>query len=296
MVGIYKITSPNGRIYIGQSTDIEYRFIDYRRHHCKNQIRVYNSFLTHGVENHIFEVLEECEFEDLDCRERHHQDIYDVTSRQGLNCMLTECGEKRRIYSEEVRKKMSDNSTNVRAVVCQKTKQEWSSVTKCAIDNNIQLLQLFRRLTGKVKNKTSFTFKNIEAIEGVDYHNFKSDVGNRKIKCVITGKTWDTIIECVKENNLHNRQLRGQLSGNCKNPTSYIYFESEIEIGVNCLYIKNKKPTPISTKSKKVIDTKSSIIYPCIREAAESIGILASTLGKFLNGKLINTTTLKYYK
>ena len=30
MTGIYKITSPTGRIYIGQSVDIYYRWNDYK--------------------------------------------------------------------------------------------------------------------------------------------------------------------------------------------------------------------------------------------------------------------------
>ena len=30
MVGIYKITSPSGRVYVGQSTNIEKRFAEYR--------------------------------------------------------------------------------------------------------------------------------------------------------------------------------------------------------------------------------------------------------------------------
>lgn len=29
--GIYKITSPSGRVYVGQSVDIERRFAEYRR-------------------------------------------------------------------------------------------------------------------------------------------------------------------------------------------------------------------------------------------------------------------------
>ena len=37
MIGIYKITSPNNRVYIGQSINIEKRFIGYKRMYVKNQ-------------------------------------------------------------------------------------------------------------------------------------------------------------------------------------------------------------------------------------------------------------------
>ena len=36
MIGIYKITSPNNRVYIGQSINIEKRFIGYKRMYVKN--------------------------------------------------------------------------------------------------------------------------------------------------------------------------------------------------------------------------------------------------------------------
>lgn len=49
MVGIYKITNPNGRIYIGQSTDIKFRWGIYRKLKCKDQPSLYNSLKKYGV-------------------------------------------------------------------------------------------------------------------------------------------------------------------------------------------------------------------------------------------------------
>ena len=44
MVGIYKITSPSGKIYIGQSNNLIQRQKDYiKTIHCKGQVRLYNS-------------------------------------------------------------------------------------------------------------------------------------------------------------------------------------------------------------------------------------------------------------
>ena len=56
--GIYKITSPNGSIYIGLSSDIYYRIHScYKLLSCKEQKRIYNSLKKHGVENHTFEII-----------------------------------------------------------------------------------------------------------------------------------------------------------------------------------------------------------------------------------------------
>jgi len=88
MIGIYKITSPSNRVYIGQSVNIQKRFITYKNLRCKTQTKLYNSFLKYGVEKHYFEVIEECNIETLNERERHYQDFYDVLNH-GLNCRLT---------------------------------------------------------------------------------------------------------------------------------------------------------------------------------------------------------------
>lgn len=43
MIGIYKITNPKGKVYIGQSIDINERFKTYSYLKCKNQTKLYNS-------------------------------------------------------------------------------------------------------------------------------------------------------------------------------------------------------------------------------------------------------------
>tara|TARA_B110001452_G_C15051819_1_gene367305 strand:+ start:91 stop:720 length:630 start_codon:yes stop_codon:yes gene_type:complete len=66
MVGIYKITSPSGKIYIGQSINIEKRKKTYK-YFDTNCIgpKISNSIKKYGWENHTHEVLEECEKDKL---------------------------------------------------------------------------------------------------------------------------------------------------------------------------------------------------------------------------------------
>ena len=84
MIGIYKIISPLGKIYIGQSIDIDVRFNNYKKLKCKSQLRIYNSFIKYGVDNHIFKTIEECSLDLLNERERYWQDYYDVLNKNGL--------------------------------------------------------------------------------------------------------------------------------------------------------------------------------------------------------------------
>ena len=89
MIGIYKITSPSGKVYIGQSVNIERRFKHYKGVYCKAQPIIYRSLKKHGAEKHKFEILCECEIHELNDKERYYQDLYSATSKNGMNCRLT---------------------------------------------------------------------------------------------------------------------------------------------------------------------------------------------------------------
>jgi group I intron endonuclease len=57
MKGIYRIISPSGSIYIGQTKDHVTRFRNYKYIRCLNQRRIYNSLLKHGFSTHIIELI-----------------------------------------------------------------------------------------------------------------------------------------------------------------------------------------------------------------------------------------------
>ena len=110
MKGIYKITSPSNKVYIGQSIDIERRFRHYKRMVCKDQVKIYNSFLKYGVDSHIFEIIELCDTKDLNNRERYYQDLYDSVVN-GLNLLYVKSEHFNGGHSEESKKKISDSLT-----------------------------------------------------------------------------------------------------------------------------------------------------------------------------------------
>lgn len=113
--GIYKWTNPKGRVYIGQAENLLERKEDYRYlSRINRQPRIYRSVKKYGIKAHIWEIKEYCSIEHLDEKERYWQEFYDVIGPMGMNCVLKEVGEKRRILSEETRKKMSESSLGFR--------------------------------------------------------------------------------------------------------------------------------------------------------------------------------------
>jgi group I intron endonuclease len=84
MTGIYKITNPVGKIYIGKAANIEKRLRDYSTFMCAYQPLLYISIGTYGWINHTKEIVEECTIEKLDEREKFWIDYYN-TKEDGLN-------------------------------------------------------------------------------------------------------------------------------------------------------------------------------------------------------------------
>lgn len=97
MIGIYKIENLiNGKVYIGQSKNIEKRWAAHRTRPFNQNSKQYNSSLyrsirKYGLENFSFVVLEETLIEDLDDREKYWIEYYGSRNKEkGYN--LTDGG------------------------------------------------------------------------------------------------------------------------------------------------------------------------------------------------------------
>jgi group I intron endonuclease len=108
IIGIYKIISPTGKIYIGQSIDIKKRIGIYKNGWTHSQPKLHRSFEKHGFMNHIFEIIEKCSIDILDERETFYktQIIESLGWEKALFCDLHDQGTGPR--SEETRKRLSD--------------------------------------------------------------------------------------------------------------------------------------------------------------------------------------------
>ena len=87
MVGIYKITnSITGQVYIGQSVSIEERWNTHKRlSQLPNENnKLYQSIKEYGLNNFVFEVIEECPTEELNEKEIYWIDFYNSV-KMGLN-------------------------------------------------------------------------------------------------------------------------------------------------------------------------------------------------------------------
>lgn len=110
MTGIYKITSPLGRVYIGQSRDINRRWIQHRseKRPSHEKYPIVFSLVKYGAKRHSFEVIHELPVDilqrDLDSHEQLYIDLYRDSGHSILN--VREAGSVGS-HSEETKKLLS---------------------------------------------------------------------------------------------------------------------------------------------------------------------------------------------
>lgn len=110
--GIYKITSPSGKIYVGQSINIHKRFLKYNSKNCKSQPRLYRSINKYGWVKHETEIICICEKYELNKFEIFYINLFNCfNTKHGLN--LTQGGNST-TFTEESKLKISQSKLGVK--------------------------------------------------------------------------------------------------------------------------------------------------------------------------------------
>lgn len=160
--GIYKIVSPDGHIYIGQSIDIEKRFAQHRRNPSRSHGKLKSSFKYYGPYNHEFEIIEECNFDDLNARETHWINYYTNRGYHILNSSSAPTGKTKR-----------------------GSRTKWVPINGCSnylIGSNGQVKRLKHRAIGdKHRILEEMIMENHINRTSVVYVSIKDDFGNRKV-------------------------------------------------------------------------------------------------------------------
>ena len=263
MIGIYKITSPSGKIYIGQSVNILSRINKYKTARCITQPIILKSILKYGWENHVFEIVCECEQSELNERERYYQEMFDCIGKNGLNCMLTHT----RTKSGKARQETIDKLTGRKLPESTREKmrnKKLSEETKRKISQSNTGRVMSEETKRKISESNSGKKRTQEYIDKMKLR-VVSDETRDKLSLALKGKK-------------HSEETRAKLR----------------------IAQKGKKPSKeclnkamIST-SKRVLDTKTGIIYKSASELAGILNIKRTTLTAKLSGQNKNTTQYVY--
>jgi hypothetical protein len=194
MIGIYKITSPTNRVYIGQSENIDYRWLDYKRLRCKSQIRLYRSLKKYGFDKHLFQIIEECSLKKLNERERYWQEYFNVIGKKGLNCKYVSTNDKKEILSENIKQKISKTlkSKNLIGKINKDSKKcyqydldgnfikQWDCMSDITRELNFSLGIISRCCSGKTRTAHKFRWFYIYQGKKIQSIKIKECINNIK--------------------------------------------------------------------------------------------------------------------
>lgn len=132
MTGIYKITSPSGKVYIGQSWNIISRWTNYRASQCKGQIGLYRSLSKHGKMAHRFEILHQLPVDVGQSILDEYEKLYISAHKEaGLTMLnMTEGGKGGKPTEEILIKLRRPKSEQHRANIAAAVKKQWDDGTK----------------------------------------------------------------------------------------------------------------------------------------------------------------------
>lgn len=222
MIGIYKITSPSKKIYIGQSIDIERRFETYKKLHCKKQPKLYRSFLKYGVEKHNFEVLEECIKKELNLKEQYYQFLFNCIGKSGLNCIITSSENISGNLSNETKEKISKSLKGQKRpymnMEYKKTKEWKEKMSKSMLGKKHSKVTKEKMSKSLLGNKRGIN-KKMSDKEKLNLKNCFSKI----ILDTQTGVFYTGTKEASIYNNIPQSTLKSKLNGSLKNNTNLIY-------------------------------------------------------------------------
>lgn len=250
--GIYRITSPTGRIYVGSSKNIYKRWKSYYRLSCKEQPKLYHSLNKHNPTNHIFDILEECVPGLLSDREIYWGLHYDVLSRVNLNGHL---GRFKKIISDETINKrvgttvsfditkhfskLYEHHDQVVELYKNKTTSYIASILNCNVGTVINYL---KRCKLYIPNKNKIITRSDKAKSSQKSTLNKSN--KPLIQCDLFGnfiREWSSISEAKK---FHKGDIQAAVAGNQRHANGFLW-KAKSENIVKERNVKRIKKQPV---------------------------------------------------
>lgn len=206
---IYKLTAPNGKIYIGQTIDLKRRYSEYKRSNSRAvKTKIYSSIIHYGWNNFKKETLfkGETTFENINQLEIYYIKKFDSVN-SGLNL---EGGGFNGLHSEATKLKMSESALKVNSC---KEYTKWRNRGWVG-----------RKHTDETKAKMRAGSVN----KGSDKETLDSirESAMVKVRKVVlnteNGVYYDSIIDASKSIGMNYRTFKNKLNGSKPNNTYFI--------------------------------------------------------------------------
>ncbi len=194
---IYKLTSPSGKIYIGQTQCLYLRFRDYRKPKANEYLM--KAILKYGLENISVEILEkDLPLNKLDKREQFYLDILRPFNDNGYNICKEASTTRGRKRPKDERNKISEFAKTRIGELNGFYGKTHTEETK--------------KLIGRKSSNKTLTKKHIESFCGAGQDSVKRKVKMIDAKTNKILKIWDSIKEASDNTNA----LRSTITAVCR--------------------------------------------------------------------------------
>lgn len=259
---IYKLQSPSGKIYIGQTVNINKRFSEYKTfHHCENQKKLFNALKKYGWENFNKEILETIEEEIIENLKNTLNELeikyiseYDCV-KSGYNICLG--GNQHRLGVKETEEQI------------QKKRDAWTDEKRKAQSE-------------KFKGELNPRFGSTEKTYSKEVNQY--DIDGKYIK------TWESAAVIERELGYNAKNISGVCLG--KNLTSCGFIWKFFENSIDNILPKESKRGKKSIKGIHVIPIFQYSItgilierFSSITDAEEKLNIYHSNISACAKGK-----------
>jgi group I intron endonuclease len=225
MPHIYKITSPSKKIYIGSTINIKRRFSRYKNLDCKNQFKLYRSFLKYSVGKHIFEIITECNLDEIYLLESYYGNLYNTLGENGLNLKLPKHSDSFKCVTKERLKYLSEK---MKGNKLRNGIEPWNKGKKYIGDTSIFATRKGVKFTDEEKIKKSIDIKKVRStLQSRLKTSLASKGGNnpmsRKVIQISTGRIFGSKSEAASFANINSATLGHYLRGRFNNTTDFKY-------------------------------------------------------------------------
>lgn len=304
---IYKITSPSGKIYIGQTLNARRRFLDYKSKSARSQPGLNNSIKKYGWDKHLFEIIHELPNDVtqvvLNQYECLYMELYKSCGSRLLNVKeggsngrnsdesIKKANDKWKIWYQnnpEGNKKGIENSVLARKgkELSEEHREKIRGRMKGRIFSDSHKINHAKSLKGKPKT-LSESFLAAQRTKGALFGGAnKKAINQFNLKGELI-KTWPSITHASNELGLARRGIAGCVKGGRGRKTfgGFIWRpESEEQIINKELYSHNRSPKKVEiiqlTKGGEVIKE-----WPSLTEASSALNLSLTNISACIRGK-----------
>lgn len=268
---IYKITSPSGRIYIGQTTKLKKRMRIYANSSCKGQPLILNSINKHGFEAHSMAIIKEGIMTKhmLDLLEiyyiKYYKSFHNI-NKLGMNLTLGGGGIWGYKFSTETLEKVRKTKSNT--------------------PPSLKQIEAGKRLIGVKRNKSKKWINN--NAEAIKKPLFQYTLDGTFIN------SWKSATDVENTIGISRKAISLAVRGLINTSGGFLWsFEK---------FSKHPSPVLLPTSKRKgvkkpVVDLNTGLIYKSITEMGEALGIKPYNICNRLRSKYrVSKYKIDYYE